>query len=81
MRFLPAHEAVLLMKQGLSVKEACEQPLREIAKYYPDYMGAMVCANKNGEHAGAAYGWEFSYSVMSNEYDDVTVIKVDPIKL
>lgn len=81
MRFLPAHQAVLLMEQGLSVKDACEKPLKQIAKYYPKYMGAMVCANKKGEHAGSAYGWKFQYSVMSPDYSDVTVIDVDPVSL
>jgi len=63
MRFSPALKAVLLMEQGKSPFESCSLPLQEIAKYYPDFTGGMVCVNKNGEYGAAGYGWNMTFSV------------------
>lgn len=63
----------------MQVKEACEAPLRRIAKRYPDYKGAMVCMSRRGDHAGAAFGWTFHYSVRNATTGGVKVIEVPPL--
>lgn len=40
------------MRNGMSPKKAAEDAVLRIAKYYPNYSGAIVAANVDGE-----YGW------------------------
>jgi len=81
MRFLPTHSAVLYMKNGMSPTDACTEPLKEIARYYPNYQGALLCVTANGTHGGGAYGWTFQYSFRNLETNGSQVITVNPISL
>ena len=36
------------MNRGMSPSSACEQALAPIIKFYPDFSGAVVAANKKG---------------------------------
>lgn len=47
---------------------------------YPTFAGALICANKAGEHGAARHGLSFSYSYQSAGMGSVKVahaIKVD----
>ncbi len=80
MRFQPALKAVLLMEAGKTPQEACEEPLREISKYYPTFTGGMVCVDKQGNYGAAGYGWTMSYSVFNNQSNEVQQYNAPDIK-
>ncbi|XP_004364899.2 aspartylglucosaminidase [Capsaspora owczarzaki ATCC 30864] len=79
MRFLPSYQAVRNMEAGMTPTAAAEDALRRIAKFYPNYLGALVAVNKQGQFGGAAHGWNFSYSVRNSTMSDVTVFSVTPL--
>jgi len=66
MRFLPCYQAVESMRQGMSPTQAAEYALLRIKKFYPQYEGAIVTLNKNGQVGAAAHGWSFQYTYQSN---------------
>ncbi|XP_078252779.1 N(4)-(beta-N-acetylglucosaminyl)-L-asparaginase-like isoform X2 [Rhinoraja longicauda] len=53
MRFLPSYQAVEYMRMGIDPTLACQKAIRRIQKYYPNFFGALICANKTG-HYGTA---------------------------
>lgn len=63
LRFLPCYNVVEQMRNGIHPKEACENALKRIVKYYPGFRGAVIAANMKGEHGAANCGQEFSYGV------------------
>ncbi|CAM9949296.1 unnamed protein product [Scytosiphon promiscuus] len=65
MRFLPSFRAVESMRAGASPQSACAEALCRIARFYPTFGGALVCANKAGEHGAARHGLAFAYSFQS----------------
>lgn len=76
MRFLPSYTAVLLMQNGLTPQQACQQAMQNIASRLPAFSGGIVCVNAQGEHAGAAHNMGFSYSYMADGMDQVQVVTV-----
>lgn len=77
MRFMPALTAVEGMRNGLSPTKAAEMSVLRIATYYPDFMGAVVAVNLNGEHGAACHGIdEFPYSIANPNLQPVTVMVV-----
>ncbi|XP_051122809.1 probable isoaspartyl peptidase/L-asparaginase 3 [Andrographis paniculata] len=78
MRFLPCHEVVLSMKSGISPKRAAQNAIDAIAAHYPNFVGAVFAVDKDGNHAGACYGWTFQYSVKGPDTEDVDVYTVTP---
>lgn len=77
MRFVPTFHAVQLMEMGYSPSIACKKPLQKIAKYYPDYQGALLCVNANGTHAGYAYNWQgVTYSIRTALMNQTQVIPI-----
>jgi N4-(beta-N-acetylglucosaminyl)-L-asparaginase len=68
-RFLPSYRTVFNMQyRGMTPSEAAEEALKEIAKYYPNFSGAIVALNKWGEWGAASYNvdpFPFSYQDMS----------------
>ena len=54
MRLLPTYLGVELMRQGASPGDAAKAGVERVAKFYPDFWGAIVCVNVHGEHGGAA---------------------------
>ena len=48
-----------MMRQGASPKAATETAIRRIAAKYPEFQGAVIALNKNGEYGAACYGYEF----------------------
>ncbi|KAI9081380.1 hypothetical protein K1719_036643 [Acacia pycnantha] len=78
MRFLPCYQVVESMRLGMEPKHAAQDAIARIARRFPDFVGAVVAINKNGEHAGACHGWTFRYSVRSSVIKDVEVFTVLP---
>ena len=80
MRFLPSYSAVTHMRSGLEPTVACETALVPIIEYYPSFSGGLVCLSNLGMHGAAAYNMNFTYSVMSDDLEDVFVITVEDMK-
>lgn len=77
MRFLPSLMAVEHMRNSKTPKEAAELALKRIALFYPNFMGAIVVADKKGNYAAACHGFnEFPYSVYNPETKDDIVKRV-----
>ena len=77
MRFLPSLLAVEDLRRGLMPHEAGENAVKRIAHYYPDFMGGIVVAKKDGSYGAACYGIpEFPFSVYNRLTNQVVVDKV-----
>lgn len=76
MRFSPAARAVWAMGAGISPTEACEAALRPIGAAFPDFCGALVCANKAGDVGAAVWGCGFSYSWRRLGMENAEVVTV-----
>jgi len=64
MRFLPALLAVEFLRQNMTPHDAGESALRRIVPYYPDFVGAVIVANADGDYGAACHGMtDFPYSV------------------
>jgi len=75
MRFLPSYRAVENMRHGMSPKDAAEDSIKEIKRFYPDFSGALIAINKKGIYS-AAYSnvaGGFPYSVYDRTMSDVQV--------
>ena len=48
--FVHSYQAVENMRNGMSPVKAAEDAVLRIAKYYPNYSGAIVAANVGGEY-------------------------------
>ncbi|POM58259.1 N(4)-(Beta-N-acetylglucosaminyl)-L-asparaginase [Phytophthora palmivora] len=79
MRFLPSFFAVQDMKRGAHPRKACERAIHKIAAVYPHFLGGMVCLNKLGEFGGAAYGWDFAYTVQASWMSEPQIVHVTPL--
>ncbi|CAL8261660.1 unnamed protein product [Lota lota] len=71
MRFLPSFLAVELMRGGSDPSTACKAAISRTKRHYPEFFGAVICANTTG-HYGAACNKlpgfsQFSYMVVSSE--------------
>uniref|UniRef100_A0A915B0F0 N(4)-(beta-N-acetylglucosaminyl)-L-asparaginase n=1 Tax=Parascaris univalens TaxID=6257 RepID=A0A915B0F0_PARUN len=63
MRFLPSYQAVESMRSGETAQKATEIAILRISKIYPNFSGALIAVNKNGEYAAACHGMpSFGYS-------------------
>jgi N4-(beta-N-acetylglucosaminyl)-L-asparaginase len=76
MRFSPAARAVWAMGAGMSPTEACEAALRPIGATFPDFCGALVCADKAGGVGAAVWGCGFSYSWRRPGMEHAEVVSV-----
>ncbi|KAI6242509.1 N(4)-(Beta-N-acetylglucosaminyl)-L-asparaginase- like [Aphelenchoides fujianensis] len=66
MRFLPSFLTVEAMRAGNSPRKAAQIAIRRIRKHYPNFMGAIVAANRNGEYGAACNGLSrFPFSIPS----------------
>lgn len=55
------------MRRGSTPAEASRTAINRIAKYYPDFSGAVIAVNKNGDYATACNGMtSFPYIVVVN---------------
>ncbi|XP_078417926.1 N(4)-(beta-N-acetylglucosaminyl)-L-asparaginase [Cetorhinus maximus] len=53
MRFLPSYQAVEYMRLGIEPTIACQKAITRIQKYYPQFFGALICANRTGGYGAA----------------------------
>lgn len=66
-----------MMSFGISPKSAATKLISKIASYYPNFSGAIIAVNKNGEFSAACHGFPFfPFSFASNETAGVRVLKV-----
>ena len=47
------------MRGGMSPKDAADDALKRIAKYYPDYGGAVIAIHKDGRYGEEAFCLSF----------------------
>uniref|UniRef100_A0A8P0P4R3 N(4)-(Beta-N-acetylglucosaminyl)-L-asparaginase n=2 Tax=Canis lupus familiaris TaxID=9615 RepID=A0A8P0P4R3_CANLF len=83
MRFLPSYQAVEYMRQGEDPTVACQKVISRIQKYFPNFFGAVICANVTGSY-GAACGklptfTQFSFMVYNSLRNQPTEEKVECI--
>ncbi|KAM3866976.1 N(4)-(beta-N-acetylglucosaminyl)-L-asparaginase [Diretmus argenteus] len=81
MRFLPSYLAVELMRAGAGPSAACQTAISRIKRYYPEFFGAVICANTTG-HYGAACNKlpgfsQFHYMVSDSQSNTPLLKSVD----
>uniref|UniRef100_A0A8C1WPP3 N(4)-(Beta-N-acetylglucosaminyl)-L-asparaginase n=1 Tax=Cyprinus carpio TaxID=7962 RepID=A0A8C1WPP3_CYPCA len=81
MRFLPSFLAVDLMRNGDQPTVACKTAISRIKKYYPDFFGAIICANTTGGYGAACNkrpGFsQFPFMVVNPQTNQSQLQKVD----
>lgn len=77
MRFLPSFACVEFMRNGMTASTAALYSLKRIAKYYPNFQGAVIAIKMNGEFGAACYGFEnFKYSVVNPDLIEPQIISI-----
>lgn len=77
MRFVPSYHAVELMRSGVSPQDAANDAIHRIAKYYPNFEGAIIVASIKGEYAAACWGLgSFPFSVANADNVDTALESV-----
>jgi N4-(beta-N-acetylglucosaminyl)-L-asparaginase len=79
MRFLPCYQAVENMRRGMSPAAAAEDAVGRMVNKFPHVQAGLVVMNTLGEHAGAASGWQFTYSYRDASMEQTKVVLVNPI--
>lgn len=79
MRFLPCYQAVESMRRGMSPADAAADAVARIAAKFPSVKAGLVVVDKDGRHAGAAVGWEFTYAYRAPGMDEPRVVAVEPL--
>ncbi|XP_056140361.1 N(4)-(beta-N-acetylglucosaminyl)-L-asparaginase [Lampris incognitus] len=78
MRFLPSYLAVELMRAGADPSTACAMAISRIKRHYPQFFGAVICANTTG-HYGAACnkrpGFSRFHYMVSDSHTDPPLLK------
>lgn len=81
MRFLPSFLAVELMRGGSDPSVACQVSISRIKRHYPEFFGAVICANIRGHHGAACNkrpGFlQFHYMIVNSETKRPSVQTVD----
>ena len=52
MKFLPSYQVVESMRNGMSPEDATADAIKRIERLYPNFVGAIVAADKSGNHGG-----------------------------
>ncbi|KAM4802568.1 N(4)-(beta-N-acetylglucosaminyl)-L-asparaginase [Urocitellus parryii] len=83
MRFLPSYQAVEYMSRGEDPTIACQKVISRIQKYFPNFFGAVICANVTGSYGAACNKLptftQFSFMVYNSLKNEPTEEKVDCI--
>ncbi|KAM9607416.1 N(4)-(beta-N-acetylglucosaminyl)-L-asparaginase [Trichechus inunguis] len=83
MRFLPSYQAVEYMRRGEDPTIACQKVISRIQKYFPNFFGAVICANVTGSYGAACNKLptftKFSFMVYNSLKNQPTEEKVDCI--
>lgn len=62
----------------MTPNEACADSIRQIAKFYPNFKGAIVAVDKQGNFGASCNGiGNFIYSVRNTAHNSVQLISVD----
>jgi hypothetical protein len=70
------------MRQGSTPDYACADAVRRIAKYYPQFSGAVLALTKDGRYGAACYGYDyFPYAIMEQGWIEPKVIQIPCLKL
>ncbi|XP_056626311.1 N(4)-(beta-N-acetylglucosaminyl)-L-asparaginase [Triplophysa dalaica] len=81
MRFLPSFLAVELMRSGSEPTIACKTAISRIKKHYPNFFGAVICANTTGGYGAACNKLpefsQFSFMVFNSLTNKPLLEKVD----
>ena len=78
MRFLPCYQVVESMRLGMSAKDAAEDAVARIRRFYPSFLGALIAVGADGTHAGAVNCWQLTYSVRGDGMREPQTFQVDP---
>ncbi|KAI3394000.1 hypothetical protein diail_3316 [Diaporthe ilicicola] len=81
MRFLPCYQAVESMRRGMTPQEAADDAVLRMIKKYPAASTGLVVVNNQGEHAGAASGWTFTYAYRGGTMNGTEVVTVSPLSV
>ncbi|KAM7111609.1 N(4)-(beta-N-acetylglucosaminyl)-L-asparaginase [Molossus nigricans] len=83
MRFLPSYQAVEYMRSGESPTTACRKVISRIHKYFPEFFGAVICANVTGSYGAACNKLptfsQFTFMVYNSLRNEPVEEKVDCI--
>ncbi|CAF1094584.1 unnamed protein product [Didymodactylos carnosus] len=80
-RFVPSYNTVEAMRRGSSPEEAALDSIKRIAKFYPNFTGAVLALDRNGRHGAACNGMDkFPYSVMQNGWTDPQIFEIPCLK-
>lgn len=65
------------MRNGLPPADAADKALKRVAKFYPNFMGAVVAVSISGEYGAACHGIPsgFPYSIMNPLMETVFIGK------
>lgn len=67
------------MRAGNSPRKSAQLAIHRISKYYPNFFGAIVAANKDGEHGAACHGMvRFGYSIPDDQGTKVQTVPCEP---
>ena len=50
MKFLPSYQVVESMRNGMSPQDATADAIKRIERLYPNFVGAIIAADKLGNH-------------------------------
>ena len=80
MRFLPCYQAIENLRQGMDPVEAAKDAVRRIVRRYPEAMTGIIVVDREGNHGGAATGWEFTYAFRGGGMSETEVVTVQPLE-
>ncbi|KAL2104653.1 hypothetical protein VUR80DRAFT_9944 [Thermomyces stellatus] len=80
MRFLPCYQAVENLRLGMGPTEAAEDAVARIVRRYPEAMTGVIVVDAEGNHGGAASGWEFTYAFRGGNMNETEVVTVQPLE-
>lgn len=80
MRFLPCYQAVENLRLGMDPAEAAEDAVGRIVRKYPEAMTGVIVVDSEGNHGGAASGWEFTYAFRGGDMSETEVVTVQPLE-
>ncbi|KAM9670682.1 N(4)-(beta-N-acetylglucosaminyl)-L-asparaginase isoform 2-T2 [Dama dama] len=80
---IPGYQAVEYMRRGENPTTACEKVISRIQKYFPNFFGAVICANVTGSYGAACNKLstftQFHFMVYNPLKSEPTEEKVDCI--
>lgn len=80
MRFLPCYQVIENLRRGMGPDEAAAEAVGRIVRRYPEAMTGVVVVDAEGNHGGAASGWEFTYAFRGGDMGEAEVVTVQPLE-